>query len=216
MLGDRRFDRQAELPPRYERIVRHVIAQWRCLGCAHADTGTRDHIPCSARPTRFQVQILAIAQIRTIVPHVYVERPAEFRRPVGQLRIRQAVPAFAHEVDARDGRYGPDEHASRHTARLGHHVQASVLAGPKDIRVSGRTEEHLRALRSTAIGMGGGVAFGEIGFRLDNTSRNGSVDQDRPEQIPGYVAGVSTEKSAVQPKGLRPAAARIRLLRVSI
>ena len=194
---------------RYERIIGHVVTQRRCPGGTYAYARTRDDITCT-HPVPLQVETLAITQIHTVVPHVDVKRLAEFSRPVGQLRIRHAAPPFAHEVKARNRRNGPDQHATGHTGRLGHHVQAGVLAGSKDVRVSGRTEEHLGSPGSTSVRMSSGVAFGQVGFSLDNASRHGSVDEDPSEQIPGYVAGVPTEKSAVQPKGLRTPGVRIR------
>ena len=157
--------------------------------------------------------INAIAEIHTVVPDIDVERLAEFGRPVGQSRIGHVSPAFSHDVDAGDGSEGPDEYASRHAGWLCHDVQTGMLAGSKNVCVSGRPKQHLGAFRPTPVGVSGGVALGEIGFSLDDTSRNGSIDQDCPKQISGHVSWVPTEEPAFQPRGLRARLANPPLVR---
>ena len=122
------------------------------------------------------MQTLPITQIDAVVAHVDVECLAELCRPVGQLRIRSTATAFAHELNASNGRHCPDEHAPRHLHRFCDHVQAGVLAGPKDIGMSGRTEQHLGARGSATPGMGRWVTGRKIGFGLNDAAGDRTVE----------------------------------------
>ena len=124
--------------------------------------------------------------------------------------------AFSHEVNTRDGCYRPDEHAPRHFNRFGDDVKAVVLAGPKHIGVSGRTEQHFGALRSTAVGMGGGITLGEIGFGLDDATGNGAVDQPSLQADRERLCGAPDKKMPGPPEGVRAPVRASRLALDSI
>ncbi|MDE0002681.1 MAG: hypothetical protein OXQ29_08295, partial [Rhodospirillaceae bacterium] len=183
--------------------MRHVVAKGRILGGANANARAGHHAWRIACRPMMKMETLAIAQIHAVVAHVDVERLAKLRRSIGQLHIRQTAPAIAHNVNAGDRCYRPDEYAPRHAYRLGDHVQASVLASPKDVCASGGTEQHLGTPGSAPKGMGRWVSLRQIGLGLDDAPGDEPVDQRRSEQLARDFSRVPTEECPVHLDGVR-------------